>query len=77
MDTWEGFIDTVKSVTKEIKSVSELATARQQELKSSAAQQLIVAANTELKQCNKMLITSTKVGIFYVWYASSIVCRCF
>lgn len=54
-------MESIKSVTKELQNVSQLARARQEELKSSAAQQLLVAAQAELKQSNKMLITSTKV----------------
>ena len=59
--TWEGFVDSIKAITTELKQVSEIAMARQGELKSDTAQQLLVAAHAELKQCNKMLITSTKV----------------
>ena len=59
--TWEGFVDSIKAITTELKQVSEIAVARQGELKSDTAQQLFVAAHAELEQCNKMLITSTKV----------------
>ena len=59
--TWEGFVETMKAVTKDIRSVSESAIARQKELKSSSAKQLLVAAHAELSQQAKMLITSTKV----------------
>jgi hypothetical protein len=59
--TWDKFVDSIKSVTKEIHSVSVLANARQKELSSTAAQKLLVAAHKELRQCNEMLITSTKV----------------
>jgi hypothetical protein len=59
--TWDKFVDSIKSVTKEIHSVSVLANARQKELSSTAAQKLLVAAHKELRQCNEMLITSTKI----------------
>ena len=66
--TWKGFVDSIKSITKELKQVSEVAIARQGEMKGNAARQLLVAAHTELKQCNKILITSTKVGNDNIYY---------
>ena len=51
----------MKVVAKEIQHVSEMAIARQKELKNSTAKQLLVAAYVDLTQYNRMLITSTKV----------------
>lgn len=56
------FVESVKLINEDLQSVSERASARQEEIKSTAAQQLLVLAHAELKQCNQMLITSTKVS---------------